>query len=45
MEDKEYAHYTGWIGGRKVTSAKELLQNILIALSPWRLKACCQKTS
>lgn len=25
MEDKEYAHYTGWIGGRKVTSAKELL--------------------
>ena len=26
MEDKEYAHYTGWIGGRKVTSAKELLE-------------------
>ena len=25
LEDKEYAHYTGWIGGRKVTSAKELL--------------------
>jgi large subunit ribosomal protein L13 len=25
MEDKEYAHYTGWIGGRKVTTAKELL--------------------
>jgi large subunit ribosomal protein L13 len=25
MEDKEYAHYTGWIGGQKVTSAKELL--------------------
>lgn len=25
MNDKEYAHYTGWIGGRKVTSAKELL--------------------
>jgi large subunit ribosomal protein L13 len=25
MADKEYAHYTGWIGGRKVTSAKELL--------------------
>lgn len=25
MEGKEYAHYTGWIGGRKVTSAKELL--------------------
>ncbi len=26
MEDKEYAHYTGYIGGRKVTSAKELLE-------------------
>lgn len=25
MEDKEYAHYTGYIGGHKVTSAKELL--------------------
>jgi large subunit ribosomal protein L13 len=25
MEDKEYAHYTGWIGGRKVTTAKELM--------------------
>jgi|ERR1700733_14703546 len=25
MEDKEYAHYTGWIGGQKITSAKELL--------------------
>ena len=25
MENKEYAHYTGWIGGRKVTTAKELL--------------------
>lgn len=26
MEDKEYAHYTGWIGGRKVTTAKELMK-------------------
>lgn len=26
LEDKEYARYTGWIGGRKVTSAKELLE-------------------
>lgn len=26
MEDKEYAHYTGWMGGHKVTSAKELLE-------------------
>lgn len=26
LADKEYAHYTGWIGGRKVTSAKELLE-------------------
>jgi large subunit ribosomal protein L13 len=25
MNDKEYAHYTGYIGGLKVTSAKELL--------------------
>ncbi len=25
MDDKEYAHYTGWIGGQKITSAKELL--------------------
>jgi large subunit ribosomal protein L13 len=25
MEDKEYTHYTGYIGGQKVTSAKELL--------------------
>lgn len=26
LNDKEYAHYTGYIGGRKVTSAKELLE-------------------
>lgn len=26
LEDKEYVRYTGWIGGRKVTSAKELLE-------------------
>ncbi len=25
MKDKEYVHYTGWIGGQKVTSAKDLL--------------------
>jgi large subunit ribosomal protein L13 len=25
MNDKEYAHYTGWIGGQKITSAKDLL--------------------
>lgn len=26
VEKKEYVHYTGWIGGQKVTSARELLQ-------------------
>lgn len=26
LNNKEYAHYTGWIGGYKVTTAKELLQ-------------------
>ena len=25
LNDKEYAHYTGWIGGQKITSAKDLL--------------------
>ena len=26
MEDKEYARYTGWMGGYKVATAKELLE-------------------
>lgn len=26
MEDKTYEHYTGWIGGLKVTTPKELLK-------------------
>jgi len=26
MEDKEYVRYTGWIGGRKVATAKELME-------------------
>jgi len=26
MEDKEYARYTGWMGGYKVATAKELME-------------------
>ena len=26
MENKEYVRYTGWMGGRKVTTAKELME-------------------
>ena len=26
LEDKEYAHYTGWIGGYKTKTAKELVR-------------------
>jgi large subunit ribosomal protein L13 len=26
MEDKEYARYSGWIGGLKITTAEEMLQ-------------------